>query len=443
MRRIARFGLYGGVVAAVLALSKVHARWIAATPYSWHSSSRFAWSMLYMLVLIVAAYGVGLPDLVRSRRSAWVASLAAPTIGAAVISLVQLVTGDALLPRFVVFGTAAVLVPWSFSCAALARQGRRRGAERDRVLLIGSDDVAINLGDDLNFPILERPASLVAHLDPDAARPSGDGVAPVGAAARETSATVLVLDQHAQTDEAIIAQAAELHESGIRVRSLNDFYEEWLGKLAASELERASLLFDVGEVHRERYARFKRLMDVPIALAGLVVLVPVTVVVVCGNLFGNRGKLFFRQERVGKDGRLFRILKFRTMRSTPDSSGEWTTDDDDRVTPFGGFLRRSHLDELPQVWNILRGELSVVGPRPEQPRYVAELSEKLPFYDLRLLVHPGLTGWAQVMYGYAGDENDALEKLQYDFYYLRHQSLGLDVRTVARTIRSVLGRAGR
>ncbi len=100
-------------------------------------------------------------------------------------------------------------------------------------------------------------------------------------------------------------------------------------------------------------------------------------------------------------------------------------------------LRRSHLDELPQVVNILRGELSVVGPRPEQPHYVEELSEKLPFYDLRHLVRPGLTGWAQVKYGYAGDERDALEKLQYEFFYLRHQSLALDLRIVGRTVRSV------
>ncbi len=113
----------------------------------------------------------------------------------------------------------------------------------------------------------------------------------------------------------------------------------------------------------------------------------------------------------------------------PDDGGglanEWTQANDPRVTPFGRFLRSTHLDELPQVVNIVRGDLSLVGPRPEQPRYVSELSDKLPFYDLRHLVRPGLTGWAQVKYGYAGDENDALEKLQYEFFYLRHQSLGV------------------
>jgi lipopolysaccharide/colanic/teichoic acid biosynthesis glycosyltransferase len=122
---------------------------------------------------------------------------------------------------------------------------------------------------------------------------------------------------------------------------------------------------------------------------------------------------------------------------------EWTTEQDPRITPFGRWLRVSHLDELPQVVNILRGDLAVVGPRPEQPRYVDELSDKLPFYGMRHLVRPGLTGWAQVKYGYAGDERDALEKLQYEFFYLRRQSLTLDLRIVVRTVRSVLGGEGR
>jgi lipopolysaccharide/colanic/teichoic acid biosynthesis glycosyltransferase len=132
------------------------------------------------------------------------------------------------------------------------------------------------------------------------------------------------------------------------------------------------------------------------------------------------------------------------MRSGPDGAAgtDWTAVDDPRITSFGRVLRSTHLDELPQVVNIVKGELSVVGPRPEQPRYVAELSSSLPFYGMRHLVRPGLTGWAQVKYGYAGDEDDALEKLQYEFFYLRHQSLRFDLRVVGRTVRSVAGSEG-
>jgi lipopolysaccharide/colanic/teichoic acid biosynthesis glycosyltransferase len=127
----------------------------------------------------------------------------------------------------------------------------------------------------------------------------------------------------------------------------------------------------------------------------------------------------------------------------PGEDCSWTEEADERVTPFGAWLRRAHLDELPQVWNVLRGDLSCIGPRPEQPHYVAELSAKIPFYQLRHLVRPGLTGWAQVSYSYGSSEFDALEKLQYEFYYLRHQGLALDARIIGRTLRSVMRLGGR
>jgi lipopolysaccharide/colanic/teichoic acid biosynthesis glycosyltransferase len=226
------------------------------------------------------------------------------------------------------------------------------------------------------------------------------------------------------------------------VRSLTGFYEQWLGKLPISELERVSLLFDIAEVHGGRYARLKRLLDLTAGVAAGLALVVILPFVLVGNLVANRGPLWFRQTRVGKGGSTFTILKFRTMRPEAADDGSWTLPGDVRVTPFGGFLRRTHLDELPQAVNVLRGDLSVVGPRPEQPRYVDELSDKLPFYPLRHLVRPGMTGWAQVKYGYAGDEQDALEKLQYEFFYLQQQSLALDSRIIVRTIRSVLGGQG-
>jgi lipopolysaccharide/colanic/teichoic acid biosynthesis glycosyltransferase len=256
--------------------------------------------------------------------------------------------------------------------------------------------------------------------------------------------TVVVLDRRAQEEPSIVAQVAALHERGVRVRTLTGFYEEWLGKLPISELERASLLFDIRELHRAAYGRAKRLFDLPVAIVGGVVLVLVMPLVWLGNRVANRGPLLYRQVRVGKGGSTFTILKLRTM--VPPSSGdlvdEWTSEDDPRITRFGRVLRVTHLDELPQVLNVLRGDLSLVGPRPEQPRYVEELSEKLPFYRLRHLVRPGITGWAQVKYGYAGSESAALEKLQYEFWYLRHQSLRTDVRILGRTVRSVFGGEG-
>ena len=439
MRRLARPLLLAGIAAAVLGLSKAHA---TAHSYDYTASSRFAWSLTYIGLLWAAAYGAGLPELARSRRSAALTAAASTGAAALAMSVLQLLAGSALLPRFVVFGTPALLVPFAVLCSSLARNGRVRDGRRERVVAVAGPEESANLSRELDAHP-ERPAVLAWVLAPEDAASDGTGDQPLADVVRATRATVVVLDRNGLADQSIVAQAAKLHEAGVRVRTLSLFYDEWLGKLPVSELERIALFFDIGELHRARYGRIKRILDTFGALAGLVVLAAVIPVVWLGNKLGNHGPLLYRQPRVGKGGREFEIVKFRTM--TPGDAGSppaWTTEDDPRITPFGAWLRRSHLDELPQVINILRGDLSVVGPRPEQPRYVEELETKIPFYRLRHLVRPGLTGWAQVKYPYGASEGDALEKLQYEFYYLRHQSLALDVRITARTVRSVLRREG-
>src|SRR5439155_21033695 len=153
-------------------------------------------------------------------------------------------------------------------------------------------------------------------------------------------------------------QAAVLHEAGVRVRTLTLFYDEWLGKLPVWELERVSLMFDIGELHRARYGRLKRLFDLVIGLAGLLALLVAIPFVVVGDVVANRGPLLYRQARVGKNGAIFQIVKFRTVRPAGgEMPSEWTAEDDPRITPFGRLLRRSHVDELPQLLNVLRGDL--------------------------------------------------------------------------------------
>lgn len=441
MTRAARPLFVALVAAVVVGLSKVHAAWVAPVEYDYTGSFRFGWSMAYIAVLSVVAYALGLPDLPRSRRGALATSAAAAGLSAVAVSALQLATGDALLPRFVVFGSALAVLPLGVAANALARGGSSRAEQRDRVLLVGSADERAVLEDELQR-VAQRPASLVADLAPGAA--GAPGARALVDEAERSKATVVVLARAAQADDHVVAQAAALHERGVRVRTLSLFYEEWLGKIPVSELERVSLFFDIGELHRARYGRTKRVFDIALGVAGLVPLAVAVPVVALANLVGNRGPLLYRQERVGRFGTTFSMFKFRTMRPH-DGTGptDWTAADDPRITRFGRVLRLSHLDELPQVVNILRGDLSVVGPRPEQPRYVEELNEKLPFYGLRHLVRPGLTGWAQVVYGYAGDETDALEKLQYEFFYLRHQDLRFDLRIVGRTLRSVVGHQGK
>ena len=439
MARLARPLQYVGIVVAVLGLGKFHA---LRHEYDYTGSSRFAWSFAYVALLAVSSYAVGLPEFVRTRRQAWISGTAACAAAALGISIAQLVTNSVLLPRLVVFGAALILIPWFTLCATLARHARNRAEDRERLVFVGGLDEGQLLRDELEAQP-ERPAQLAAVLTCDEARSTGNGL-PLVAAAQAVQASLVVIDRDAQADEHIVAQAALLHERGTRVRTLSLFYEQWLGKLPLGELERVSLMFDIGEIHRDGYGRLKRLIDVAIALLAMpVLLLSIPFVGVAEPVRQPRCRsstastVWARPARCSRSGSSAPCATY--LGRTP--SGRPT--DDPRITRVGGILRSTHLDELPQLLNVLRGDLSIVGPRPEQPFYVTELIDKIPFYDLRHLVRPGMTGWRQVKFGYAGSEAEALEGLQYDFFYLRRQSLAFDLRIIGRTLRSVMSREGR
>jgi exopolysaccharide biosynthesis polyprenyl glycosylphosphotransferase len=434
--------LYLTTAFVVVGFSKLHAAQVGH--YDITDTGRLPWLAAFVVVLCLAAYAVGLPDQAGSRgsRSALPAAIVANVGAVGAISFLQLADGAAHLPRFVVIASAAVLAPAYAAIALVATGGRVRSTERERVLAVGSEDDTLALIEDLRRAP-ERPAMVVRSLTVEAARERGSEGGSLIEAARRTKSTLVVLSNAAQADDEVVSQAAELHFDGVRVRTLSGFYDEWLGKLPLSELERSALLFDIRELHGSLYGRIKRLADVVVALVAMPVLALAMPAVWLMNRFGNQGSLFFAQPRTGKNGRTFQILKFRTMLPSSAPNAQWTQEDDPRITPIGRWLRRTHVDELPQLINILRGDLSLVGPRPEQPHYVEDLVEKIPFYAMRHAVRPGLTGWAQVKYAYGASDLDAMEKLQYEFFYLRHQKLALDACILVRTIRSVIGRAGR
>ena len=189
----------------------------------------------------------------------------------------------------------------------------------------------------------------------------------------------------------------------------------------------------------------KRAFDLIGALFSLVFLSPVLLVIILLQWFTSGGPAFFRQERIGKNGRPFKILKFRTMRVDAEENGPQLTQIDDtcRCTPIGGFLRRHHLDELPQLWNVLRGEMSFVGPRPEREFFIKQLEKEIMYYNLRHTVKPGLTGWAQVMYPYGASIEDAYRKLQYDLYYIKNHDILFDMKILLKTVTIVIFGKGR
>ena len=155
------------------------------------------------------------------------------------------------------------------------------------------------------------------------------------------------------------------------------------------------------------------------------------------------GPIFFRQTRVGLGGRNFRVYKFRTMRTEAEVAGaKWATKDDPRVTSVGRFMRKTRFDEVPQLWNVLRGDMGFVGPRPERPEFVPWLAEQIPYFNLRHMIRPGLTGWAQVRYGYGATLEEAREKLEYDLYYIKHMTLGLDLLIMFETVKTIIRRQG-
>jgi lipopolysaccharide/colanic/teichoic acid biosynthesis glycosyltransferase len=422
-------------LAVVIATEAVHSHYVARHVYSLTEEPRFRWILIFIALIWATSYAVGLPDggghLSRRFARAFVALVTADVI----ISVLQLFTGAQLLPRFVVFVSSAILVPVFVLVSGLSSATQRRRASLDRVIAIVAGEESDRLVRDTREPA-ERPAQLVEVARPDDVMPTPDQPKPLAQLVRTSNANLLVLDRESQQREEIVTQAAELHSKGVRIRTLSLFYDVWLGKLPISELERISLLFDINEIHRPAYARNKRILDLLIATVGMLALAVTVPIVAVVDVLGNRGPIFYSQPRVGKDGAVFTIHKFRTMHPG-GSSSEWTTANDPRLGKVGRTLRRLHVDELPQMWNVLRHELSIVGPRPEQPHYVELLAKTIPFYELRHLVRPGITGWAQINYDYGSSDVDALEKLQYEFFYLRHQSLSLDLRIIGRTLRTV------
>jgi exopolysaccharide biosynthesis polyprenyl glycosylphosphotransferase len=198
-------------------------------------------------------------------------------------------------------------------------------------------------------------------------------------------------------------------------------------------------------IGRRLYVVPREAVDILTAIPGLVVLGLMIPLVWTANFLTSRGPLFFRQERVGKSGEVFLLLKFRSMVTDAEAQtgGVWAQENDDRTTPIGRFLRKSRMDELPQFWNVLKGEMSLIGPRPERPCFVELLEQRIPFYRLRHAVKPGITGWAQVNYGYGASVEDAFVKLRYDLYYIKNQRVLLDLQILLKTVRLVLGFKGR
>lgn len=258
---------------------------------------------------------------------------------------------------------------------------------------------------------------------------------------------IVAPDEMAETGGRLYESLLDCRELGIPVTNLTTLYERLTGRVAVEfasrDVESVSGHGDSALLRSN--ALLKRMIDLAVAVLGLWFVLLVMVVVAVINARTSPGPLFFRQQRVGQGGRPFKIIKFRTM--VPDAErltgAVWAGREDSRVTPIGWWLRKTHLDELPQVFNILRGEMSIVGPRPERPEFVGHLARSIPYYRARHCVRPGLTGWAQIHQSYGDTVALAQEKLEYDLFYVKRASFLLDTLIMLRTVALVLGLRGR
>ncbi len=261
---------------------------------------------------------------------------------------------------------------------------------------------------------------------------------------KEKNIHLVVASKKFLEDQEYSKKLYEVIPLGVSIINLPNFYEMLSEKIPISRISEAWFLENLLEINKKTFEMTKRLSDILMAFVLFVpslVLLPFVSVLIKAT---SPGPIFYKQKRVGKNGKIFEVIKFRSMKKDAEKNGAvWAKKEDPRITKFGNFLRKSRIDELPQIINVLKGEMSFIGPRPERPEFVNELKKEIPFYSIRHIIKPGLSGWAQVKFPYGASVKDAMEKLQYDLFYIKNRSFILDLAITAKTLAIVLSQKGR
>jgi sugar transferase (PEP-CTERM system associated) len=416
-----------------------------------HNSLPAAVSALWKIVLVTALcelcfYYNNLYDLtlVHAKRELFVRTLQAAGAAAIVLAIVSMLLPSLLIGRGILL-TSLLLVLIAVPAWRVVFEGVTHDAHlEERVLLLGTGTIAQIVGREIQsqhefgyrvigavgdapeggrvfeWPILGRPADLPRIL-------AIYGVERI---------VVSLADRRGSLP---IVELLEAKLAGVRVEDAAVTYERLTEKVLTDGLKPSALIFSDGFRASWRTRLVKRGVDILMAAAGLLFAAPLMLLTACAVRLDSPGPFLYRQERVGENGRIFTLYKFRSMRIDAESDTPiWARANDERVTRVGRFIRLTRLDELPQLWNVLRGDMSFVGPRPERPYFVQQLVADIPFYMARHAVKPGVTGWAQVKYRYGASVEDAMEKLRYDLYYIKHLSITFDLTIVADTAKVIL-----
>ncbi len=329
----------------------------------------------------------------------------------------------------------------------------RKVGNTEKLLLIGTTPAAVALARELHERRIELGVQIVGFVDAD---PSRVGQPLLNPGIIGTIDDIPAIVRNQRVDRVVVSLAdargrlpmdklLEMKLGGVSFDHLASVYESYTGKIAIENLRPSWLIFSAGFRKNATLVAVKRVMDIGVAAVGLLLAAPILAVVAGVMKLTSPGPIFYSQQRVGQNGRTFTIRKLRSMRPDAEkgTGAVWSKGAaDSRITPFGRFMRKTRLDELPQLWNVLIGDMSMVGPRPERPEFVQDLTRDIPYYGQRHVVKPGLTGWAQVCYTYGASVEDALQKLQYDLFYIKNLSIALDLFIIFKTVKTVVLRRG-
>lgn len=399
-------------------------------------------ALLFAAVMLVSAISMGLYK--RSFREGFSGivvrfgiSFALAMLGISLVFYIvpELFMGRGVLGIALIFSFIGVVISRTVFFAILDQDTFKR-----RVLVLGAGKRAATMGQ-LRRRVDHRGFFIVGFV-----RIKGEDDSVAKERIIDSDANLIKLAQRYEADEVVVAmddrrRGFPVHElldckmSGIEVVDLQTFFERETGKLRLDCMHPSWMIFSDGFGQSPLQDYIKRTFDLTVSVLLFLVTFPIMVLTAIAIFAEDRGPVFFRQIRVGQNGKLFHVIKFRSMRVDAEKDGKarWAQKNDSRITRVGAFIRKVRIDELPQIFNVMRGNMSFVGPRPERPEFVEKLSVSIPYFAERHRVKPGITGWAQIRYPYGASENDAMEKLQYDLYYAKNHNLFLDLTVLLQT----------
>ena len=393
---------------------------------------------------------------VRLSERAVLGILAAVSVVTSGIYITGLWGSESIVGRGILTISAGLFTLWAVVSRMIADRWLRSNLQTSRFLVLGDCQKAEEFGREHGK--LNSHTEFVAFYDTQQAnnsyaQESNNGSSTVLQTIGNLSAWkqqywsgILIDGAERNLSESMIRELMDMRLKGVYIYSLADFCEQFWQKIPPSYIQDDWFAFTSGFniLHNRIKAKLKQAIDIIVGAAMLIVSLPITITVAIAIKLNSPGPIFYSQVRTGLNGKKFRVHKFRSMYQDAEARGvQWAQEKDPRITSVGSFIRMTRIDELPQLWNVLKGDMSLVGPRPERPEFDLQLRKAIPYYDVRYLVKPGITGWAQVCYPYGASVEDAYQKVAYDLYYIKNYSLFLDFAIALKTLRVVVLGKGR